>query len=67
MLKNKRIDRLSHYLQEHKISLALVTSTSNVFYLTGFYCEPHERLLGLLVFPNNDPILVCPKMETILQ
>ncbi|MDC3413780.1 Xaa-Pro peptidase family protein [Aquibacillus sp. 3ASR75-11] len=58
------MNRLSNYLQEQQISVAFVTSTANVFYLTGFYCVPHERLLGLLVFPNQEPILVCPKMET---
>src|SRR5690606_7433364 len=35
----------------------------NVFYLTNFYTDPHERLLGLFVFQDEEPILICPKME----
>ena len=30
---------------------------------SNFMCHPHERLLGLFVFAESDPFLVCPKME----
>ncbi|HEX6923407.1 MAG TPA: Xaa-Pro peptidase family protein, partial [Bacillales bacterium] len=42
---------------------AFISSTANVFYLTNFHCTPHERLLGLAVFPKEEPILICPGME----
>ncbi len=60
---NQRLQSFSQWLQEQNISFALITSTPNVFYLSGFYSDPHERLLALLVFPNDEPILVCPQME----
>ncbi len=62
-MTNKPIDALSLWLSESSCSFAFVNSTPNIFYLTGFYCDPHERLLGLLVFPGNDPVLVCPGLE----
>lgn len=58
-----RIQNLSTWLKEQDIQLGFITSTENVFYLTNFLCNPHERLLACLVFPNDEPILVCPQME----
>ncbi|MBB5324496.1 Xaa-Pro aminopeptidase [Anoxybacillus tepidamans] len=60
---HQRLQAFSQWLQQQHISFALITSTPNVFYLSGFYSDPHERLLALLVFPNEEPILVCPQME----
>lgn len=60
---NQRLHAFSQWLQEHQLSFALITSTPNVFYLSGFYSDPHERLLSLLVFSNEEPVLVCPQME----
>jgi Xaa-Pro dipeptidase len=59
----ERLNNLSRWLEQEGHDLAFIHSTHNVFYLTGFWCEPHERLLGLIVSPANDPILLCPMME----
>lgn len=58
-----RIDELSKWLQQEDITMGFLTSTANVFYLSGFYTNPHERLLGLCVFQDQEPILICPNME----
>ncbi|WP_449537241.1 M24 family metallopeptidase [Ferdinandcohnia sp. Marseille-Q9671] len=60
---NQRLKQLSNWLVEKDITCSFITSTPNVFYLTNFYTEPHERLLGLFVFQNEEPILICPNME----
>ncbi|WP_010678413.1 M24 family metallopeptidase [Bacillus timonensis] len=60
---NQRLQQLSSWLTEKNITCSFVTSTPNVFYLTNFYTDPHERLLGLFVFQNEEPILICPNME----
>lgn len=49
--------------KEKNVEAAFLTSTPNVFYMTNFHCEPHERLLGMFVFQEKEPILICPKME----
>lgn len=59
----KPIDRLARWLAEKGYAFAFVNSIPNVFYLSGFYCDPHERLLAVLVFPDGPPLLVCPEME----
>ncbi|BBW95281.1 Xaa-Pro peptidase family protein [Geobacillus sp. FSL W8-0032] len=60
---NERLQAFSSWLQQQHSSFALITSSTNVFYLSGFWCDPHERLLALLVFPDGEPALVCPHME----
>ena len=59
---NARLENLMQWLKEKRRS-AFLTSTPNVFYMTNFHCEPHERLLGMFVFQEKEPILICPKME----
>lgn len=61
----QRLEKLITWLKEENYDAAFITSTENIFYLTGFHCEPHERLLGLFVFQNEEPILICPKMEEV--
>lgn len=53
-------------LQEQGLEIGIVSSPTNVLYLTGFHCDPHERLLSLLVFADKSisPLLVVPSMET---
>lgn len=60
---NNRLELFKKWLQQKDISVAFITSTENVFHLSGFYSDPHERLLSLAVFPDNEPILICPQME----
>ncbi|WP_078545109.1 M24 family metallopeptidase [Litchfieldia alkalitelluris] len=59
----ERLEKTTSWLKEKDISFGMLTSTANVFYLSGFYTEPHERLLALFVFQNEEPFLVCPNME----
>ncbi len=60
---NQRLERLVDWLREKDIDFAFVQAKANVFYLSGFYSEPHERLIGIFVFPNAEPVMVCPNME----
>lgn len=59
----QRLNDFSTYLKEQNIDVAFINSPENFFYLTGFLTDPHERLLGLLVFKDADPIAVIPGME----
>jgi Xaa-Pro dipeptidase len=58
-----RIGQIAAWLQDRNLDAAFLTSSANVFYLTGFACEAHERLLGVLIFPNEEALLVCPLLE----
>ncbi|MEW9051735.1 MAG: Xaa-Pro peptidase family protein [Neobacillus sp.] len=61
-MKN-RLHKLQAWMKEQNIEVSFLTSTENVFYLSGFYTTPHERLLALVVFQEEEPFLVCPQME----
>jgi Xaa-Pro dipeptidase len=50
-------------MKENDIQVSFITSPENVFYLSGFLSDPHERLLGLAIFQDEEPFLVCPSME----
>ncbi|KRG11524.1 M24 family metallopeptidase [Lederbergia galactosidilytica] len=58
-----RLKKLSAWLSKENIEAAFITSPDNIFYLTGFRSEPHERLLGLVVFQEEEPFIICPAME----
>ncbi|MBM7648829.1 Xaa-Pro dipeptidase [Bacillus ectoiniformans] len=58
-----RLHRLMEWMKTKDIQFSFMTTTENVFYLSGFRSDPHERLLGVGVFQDAEPFLVCPKME----
>ncbi|MBA4493066.1 M24 family metallopeptidase [Paenactinomyces guangxiensis] len=59
----QRWDKISAWLREQQADAAFIHTTPNVFYLSQFFCHPHERLLRLFIFPEAEPFLVCPQME----
>lgn len=60
---NKRLLSLIEWMKTNDVSFSFITNPDNVFYFTGFRSDPHERLLGVAIFPENDPFLICPQME----
>ncbi|WP_042459686.1 M24 family metallopeptidase [Neobacillus dielmonensis] len=60
---NQRIEKLQTWMRDHDVEVSFVTSSENVFYLSGYYTDPHERLLALAVFQEQEPFLVLPSME----
>ncbi|MBP3041108.1 aminopeptidase P family protein [Bacillaceae bacterium Marseille-Q3522] len=55
--------KLSQWMKENEIDVTLLTSTDNVFYMSGYYSDPHERLLGAVFFQEAEPVFICPGME----
>ncbi|WP_102274276.1 M24 family metallopeptidase [Cytobacillus massiliigabonensis] len=60
---NTRLKKLSDWMKENDVQVCFITAPENVFYFSGFLSDPHERLLGLAVFQEEEPFLVCPAME----
>ncbi|GLC88300.1 M24 family metallopeptidase [Lysinibacillus piscis] len=58
-----KIQEIQSYLQQQQVDVAFITTPDNVFYVSGFHSNPHERLLGVAVFKEAEPFLICPKME----
>lgn len=62
-MKN-RIKTFGEWLDKEQIDGAIITSPDHVFYFTGFYSDPHERLMAIILFPKEEPFLILPQMET---
>ncbi|KGP72724.1 M24 family metallopeptidase [Pontibacillus yanchengensis] len=58
-----RINELSNWMEEQQIDVVFLNSTENVFYLTDFHTDPHERLMGLFIFQQAEPLFILPGME----
>lgn len=60
---SERTNQISEFLKEQGIDLAVVTSKANVFYFSGVYAEPHERVMAVLVDVTGKHVLFCPALE----
>ncbi|MFV9510138.1 M24 family metallopeptidase [Tepidibacillus sp. LV47] len=60
---DKRIERFMNWMKREQIDLALVTSPTNIYYLTGFYSNPHERFMGLFLSLTGDLLLIVPELD----
>lgn len=57
------INRLQHHLKENDIDIAYLHSPANIAYFTNFLSDPHERVLALFIFPDQDPFLFTPELD----
>jgi Xaa-Pro dipeptidase len=67
-MKTSRLDRVVRGMEKIGLSQALVTATESVYYLTGLWIAPGERLLALLIDPKGCKLFVnhmfqAPKVE----
>lgn len=60
---NTRILQVKEKMNETNIDALMVQTRANVFYLSQFDTNPHERLVAIIVFPSRHPIMICPNME----
>lgn len=58
-----KVEEIQQYLERENLDAAFITTPDNVFYVSGFHSDPHERLLGVMVFKDAEPFLICPLME----
>ncbi|MBS2968602.1 aminopeptidase P family protein [Metabacillus sp. KIGAM252] len=61
---NSRIEQLQEWMREEAVDAAFIHSPENVYYLTNFLTDPHERVMGLFIFQEKEPFFICPGMET---
>jgi Xaa-Pro dipeptidase len=60
---SERLAALSGWMKDNGVDVTFVTSPDNVFYLSGFLSDPHERLLAVAVFQDAEPFMICPAMD----
>ncbi|MBT2216583.1 Xaa-Pro peptidase family protein [Virgibacillus dakarensis] len=58
-----RIETLLAKMKEQDLDGMFVTSAANFYYLSNYYTDPHERVIGVYVSSFHDPLLIVPAME----
>lgn len=58
-----RLNTLLKELHSNQLDSMLITSKANVFYLSNYYTDPHERVVAVYVSKSEDPLLIVPAME----
>ncbi|MFC2948652.1 M24 family metallopeptidase [Virgibacillus sediminis] len=58
-----RMERLLQEMGNRGMDGLLVTSTPNFYYLSGYYTDPHERVIGIYLSKAMDPVMILPSME----
>ena len=61
-MNNRRIEKVIENMRACGLRQIIVTGTANVYYLTGVWCEPFERMLALLVKDSGDMTLFANRM-----
>src|SRR5690625_1474590 len=59
----KRIHALLKVLESNQLDSTLITSKENVYYLSHYYTDPHERVIVVYISRYHDPLLSVPAME----
>ncbi|MDO1605922.1 Xaa-Pro peptidase family protein [Lactobacillus sp. YT155] len=58
-----KIEKLQQWLNDTGMDIAYINEPTHVNYFTGYESDPIERVLGLFVFPDQDPFLFTPQLE----
>ena len=61
-MNTKRIEKVTENMRACGLRQIIVSSTANVYYLTGVWCEPFERMLALLVKDTGEMTLFANRM-----
>lgn len=59
----QRLGKLIEQLQTEGLDAVFLTSPDSIFYYSGYYTDPHERLVALYLTKEGVQVLICPAME----
>lgn len=59
-----KIEKIQRWLAEKNRDIAFISDPKTIQYLSGFYSDPNERVLLLVIFKNKAPFLFGPALET---
>ncbi len=58
-----KLNQLQEALNAKGLDAAYISDPMTINYLTGFYSDPVERILALILFSDNEPFLFAPALE----
>ncbi|USS84988.1 Xaa-Pro peptidase family protein [Fructilactobacillus myrtifloralis] len=59
----EKLAQLQAQLQQQNVEVAYLSDPETIQYLTGFGSDPVERVLALVVFPDQEPFIFAPALE----
>ncbi|MFY0545121.1 M24 family metallopeptidase [Brevibacillus sp. H7] len=62
-MSQERFQQLHAFMEEQQLDAVLITSPKHVYYMTGFFTDPHERFMGLIVPAAGEPSLLVPALD----
>ena len=57
MLNQRRMSRVLRHMDEEGLPQIIVSATASVYYLTGLWVDPRERMLALLIDRSGEAVL----------
>lgn len=54
-----KIEKIQRWLSDNNRDIALISDPKTIQYLSGFYSDPNERVLLLVVFKNSKVLHNC--------
>lgn len=61
-MKNSRVQKVISEMKKENLSQMVISSPSSLFYLTGKWFSPGERMISLLIKANGDHKLIINKL-----
>lgn len=58
-----KIKSIQDWTYNNGLDFTYLSDPKTIQYLTGFYSDPVERVLALIVFPEKDPFMFAPALE----
>lgn len=62
-MNQTRLQRLRDFMEQQGVEAVLLTLPQHIYYLSGYFSNPHERFLGLLVAREAEPVLLVPALD----
>lgn len=62
-LRFKLLENLKDEMKMKSIDLSIITSNINIYYFTGFYSRPRERVTAFVFDKNGKGILLVPNLD----
>lgn len=59
----ERIRKVNQLMEQNACDALIVTATPNVFYFTGKWIDPHERLMAVLIRLGKEPVVFAPSLH----
>ena len=60
-----KLAQIVQKLKKQGIEAAVLSDPVSINYLTGFYSDPHERLMFLFLFADQEPLLFLPELDAL--